>query len=122
MNRRQLLLRSTLALAATAAGRAFAHGEGQASGGHAGHPAAPASAAAPAAAPSEGEVRRIDKAAGKLTLRHGPLANLDMPAMTMVFRVADPAMLDTLKEGDRLRFTAERVDGQLTVTHLERAQ
>jgi uncharacterized cupredoxin-like copper-binding protein len=68
---------------------------------------------------TDGEVRRIDKAQGKLTLRHGPIANLDMPGMTMVFRVADPKMLDTLREGDKLRFSAERVDGSITVTAIE---
>lgn len=59
----------------------------------------------------EGEVRRIDKAAGKVTLRHGPLQGLDMPAMTMVFQARDQALLDRLKVGDRIRFTATR-DGK----------
>ncbi len=68
---------------------------------------------------SEGEVRRVDSAVGKLTLRHGPLANMEMPAMTMVFRVKDPAWLTQLKVGDKVRFVAERVDGNLTVTALE---
>lgn len=68
---------------------------------------------------SEGEVRKVDSAVGKLTLQHGPLQNLDMPAMTMVFRVKDPAWLAHLKVGDGVRFTAERVDGNLTVTALE---
>jgi Cu(I)/Ag(I) efflux system periplasmic protein CusF len=79
------------------------------------HAQAPASATAM----SDGEVRRLDKSQGKLTLRHGPLANLEMPAMTMVFRVADPKMLDALKEGDKVRFSAERVDGVITVTAIE---
>ena len=70
---------------------------------------------------TEGEVRRIDKAQGKLTLRHGPIANLDMPGMTMVFRVADPRLLDTVREGDKVRFSAERVDGAITVTAIEGA-
>jgi Cu/Ag efflux protein CusF len=68
---------------------------------------------------SEGEVRKVDNAVGKLTLQHGPLQNLDMPAMTMVFRVKDPAWLAQLKVGDRVRFIAERIDGNLTVTALE---
>ena len=54
-----------------------------------------------------------------MTLRHGPLQNLDMPAMTMVFRVADPKMLDPIKEGDKVRFTAERVEGNITLTTVE---
>ena len=74
------------------------------------------------AAMSEGEVRKVDSTAGKLTLRHGPLANLDMPAMTMVFRVKDPAWLAQLKVGDRVRFVAKRVDGNLTVTAIELEQ
>lgn len=68
---------------------------------------------------SEGEVRKVDNAAGKLTLRHGPLENVDMPAMTMVFRVRDPAWLQGLRVGDKVRFIARRVDGKLTVTALE---
>lgn len=68
---------------------------------------------------SQGEVRKVDSAVGKLTLRHGPLMNMDMPAMTMVFRVKDPAWLTQLKVGDKVRFVAERVDGNLTVTTLE---
>ena len=63
--------------------------------------------------------RRLDKAQGKVTLRHGPLPNLEMPAMTMVFKVADSKMLDGLKEGDKVRFAADRVDGTITVTAIE---
>ncbi len=65
---------------------------------------------------SEGEVRKIDKGQGKVTLRHGPLTNLDMPGMTMVFKASDPKLLDGLKEGDKVRFTAEKVNGTLAVT------
>ena len=68
---------------------------------------------------SEGEVKKVDKAQGKLTIKHGPLANLDMPAMTMVFRAKNPAMLDQVKPGDRIRFLVEKVNGALTVTRLE---
>jgi len=77
---------------------------------------------APAAATSaltEGEVRKIDKEAGKLTLRHAPIDNLGMPAMTMVFKVTDPTMLDKLKEGDKVRFAADRAGGAITVTRIE---
>lgn len=79
----------------------------------------PASAAAPQ---SDGEVRKIDKEQGKVTLRHGPLANLEMPAMTMVFKAADPKLLDGLKEGDKVKFTAEKVNGAFTVTAIQPAQ
>ena len=68
---------------------------------------------------SEGEVRQLDKEQAKMTLRHGRLDNLDMPAMTMVFRVADPKMLDALKEGDKVRFTAEKLNGAITVTAIQ---
>ena len=85
------------------------------------------SAASPAAEPSavamtEGEVRKVDKDAKKLTLKHGPIANLDMPGMTMVFRVADPTMLDSVKQGDKVRFVVNRVGGLLTITRIELAQ
>lgn len=66
-----------------------------------------------------GIVRKVDAAAGKVTLSHGPLTNLKMSAMTMAFRVANPAWLDQLKAGDKIRFTADLVDGALTVVQLE---
>lgn len=72
-----------------------------------------------AASMSEGEIRKVDKDNGKLTIRHGELKNLKMPAMTMVFRVKDRTMLDAVKAGDKVAFVAEDVSGQLTVTHLE---
>lgn len=75
-----------------------------------------------AAMRTEGLVRKIDRTQGKLTLRHGPLENLGMPAMTMVFRVGDPVWLEQLKIGDNIRFQAERVNGKLTVTQLEVVQ
>ena len=71
---------------------------------------------------ADGEVRKIDKAQGKLTLKHGPIANLDMPGMTMIFKVADAKMLDDVKEGDKVRFSADRVNGALTVTAIEVAK
>lgn len=99
---------------ATVAGVALAQ-----SAGHAQHHAAP-SAAAPAGAPMvAAEVRKVDKGARKITLKHGAIKNLDMPAMTMVFQVKDPAMLEQVKPGDRVRFAAEMVGGQYTVVKLE---
>jgi len=71
---------------------------------------------------SQGMVRKVNKAQGKLTLRHGPLANLDMPAMTMIFRVTEPAWLDQVKSGDNVRFRAEMMNGHLTVTQIEVVQ
>lgn len=76
---------------------------------------------APAGTMSEGAVKKVDRAAGKLTIAHGPLKNLGMPGMTMAFRVKDPAMLEAVKEGDRIRFVADRVDGTFTVVALEPA-
>ena len=73
----------------------------------------------PAGELSDGEVRKVDKDAKKITIRHGPLKNLDMPAMTMVFQVKDPAMLDQVKAGDKIRFLAEKTGGAYTVTMLE---
>lgn len=70
---------------------------------------------------SEGVVRKIDAANGKLTLRHGPLVNLDMPPMTMVFRVGSPRLLDGIKVGDTVNFHVESIDGVLTVTVLQAA-
>jgi Cu(I)/Ag(I) efflux system protein CusF len=72
--------------------------------------------------PSDGEIRKIDKDAKKLTIKHGPLANLDMPAMTMVFRVKDPAMLDQVKQGEKIRFVAEKEGGAYVVTQIEPAK
>lgn len=78
-----------------------------------------AAAPAPGEAISEGEVRKVDLDAQKITIKHGPLVNLDMPAMTMVFRVTDPEMLRQVKPGDRIKFRAENPGGVLTVTKIE---
>ena len=68
---------------------------------------------------TEGEVRKVDKDAKKITLKHGPIQHLDMPAMTMVFQVKDPAILDTVKAGDKVKFQAEKLGGAFTVTGME---
>ena len=81
-----------------------------------------ASHAASAASLSDGEIRKVDKDAKKLTIRHGPLENLGMPAMTMVFQVSDAAMLDTVKVGDNVKFSADKIGGAYTVTQLEPGQ
>ena len=70
---------------------------------------------------SDGEVTKIDKAQAKITLRHGEIKNLDMPPMTMVFRVADGKLLDSVTVGDRVRFAAAKIDGAYTVTALVKA-
>ncbi len=80
------------------------------------HPADSSAAVAPT---SDGEVRKVDKEQGKVTLKHGPIANLDMPGMTMVFKVANPKLLDSIKSGDKVKFAAENLNGALTVTAIE---
>jgi Cu/Ag efflux protein CusF len=78
--------------------------------------------AATAAALTEGEVRKVDKETGKITIKHGPIANLDMPPMTMVFQVTEPALLDQVKAGDRIKFAADKVGGTYVVTSIEPAR
>jgi len=68
---------------------------------------------------TEAEVRKVDVAAGKLTLRHGEIKNLGMPPMTMVFQVKDPAYLTQVKAGDRVNFTADKIKGAYTVMSIE---
>ena len=70
-----------------------------------------------------GQVTKIDEPAGKITIKHGPLKKFDMnEGMTMVFRAGDPAMLKAVKPGDRVRFVPDRVNGQLTVTKIEKSK
>jgi len=76
----------------------------------------------PATGMSQGEVKKVDAAAGKLTIKHGPLENLGMDAMTMVFRVKDPTMLQQVAVSDKIDFFAEQVNGALTVTKLQKSQ
>lgn len=68
---------------------------------------------------SDGEIRKIDKEAGKLTIRHGEIKHLDMPPMTMVFVAKDKSMLDKLKAGDKVRFMTIHENGQMIVTDLQ---
>ncbi len=75
---------------------------------------------AQAPALAEGEIRKVDKEAKKLTIKHGPIANLDMPPMTMVFQVKDPALLDRVKAGDKVKFRAEKEGGAYLVTSIEK--
>lgn len=71
----------------------------------------------------DGTVTKIDESAGKITLRHGPIKKLDMDeGMTMVFRIQDPTMLKQVKAGDKVKFDADRVNGQLTVTKIEKTK
>ena len=88
--------------------------------------AAPVSVTAPAPAPAtrpadmtDGEVRKVDKDTKKITIKHADIRNLDMPGMTMLFQVSDPAFLDAVKPGDKVRFAAERVNGAIVVTQIQ---
>ena len=90
---------------------------------HADHHPAPSSAnSASQAKLSQGQIKKVDKEAGKVTIKHGPLENLDMLAMTMVFRPKDPGMLEKVHVGDSIRFRAEKVDGVYTVTEYQPAK
>jgi Cu(I)/Ag(I) efflux system periplasmic protein CusF len=75
--------------------------------------------AAPAADVVDGEVRNVDKGAGTITLKHGDIKNLNMSGMTMVFRAKDPAMLATVKTGDKVKFKAAMAGDVLLVTELQ---
>jgi Cu(I)/Ag(I) efflux system periplasmic protein CusF len=70
---------------------------------------------------TDGEVRKIDKDTGKITIKHGAIKHMDMPGMTMVFQAQDKAMLDTVKPGDKIRFMVAYVSGKMTVTDLQSA-
>lgn len=83
---------------------------------------APVAVAATTAALTEGEVRKVDKGAGKVTIKHGPMPKLDMPPMTMAYRVKDKAMLDGLKPGDKIQFDVEGIGGEFAVVRLDKVK
>jgi len=89
---------------------------------HAGAQNATKTQAADAVDMTDGEVRKVDKDNQKITLRHGEIKNLDMPGMTMVFKVKDPAMLDKVQAGDKVKFRAEKSGGALVVTEIQPAK
>lgn len=111
---RNLIATALIAFASLAVLPAYAAGD------HAGHGTAQAGAAAMQMV--DGQVKKVDKATGKVTLSHGPLTNLNMPAMTMVFKVSDAMWLDQMKTGDKIRFMADNVNGAITVVHFEAAK
>ena len=111
-----LLLGSGLAIAQT-----HNHAHGTPTTPAAASPNAPTETASSSLPWAEAEVRRVDTAAGKISLKHGEIKNLDMPPMTMVFQLQDKALLGNLKAGDRVRFTADKVNGSYTVLALEPA-
>ena len=69
-----------------------------------------------------GEVTKVDESAGKITIKHEPIKKYDMDAMTMVFKAGDPAMLKQVKPGDKIRFAPDKIQGQFTVTKIEKAK
>jgi Cu(I)/Ag(I) efflux system periplasmic protein CusF len=83
----------------------------------------PMRASAQAAEFIDGQVTKVDQGAGKITIKHGPIRKLGMDeGMTMVFRAGDPAMLKSVKAGDKIRFAPDLVDGQFTVTKIQKAK
>jgi Cu(I)/Ag(I) efflux system periplasmic protein CusF len=71
---------------------------------------------------TDGEIKKLDKESGKVTIKHGEIKDLDMPPMTMVFRVKDPSMLEKVKVGDKINFSADKINGNFTVTEFESAK
>ena len=94
----------------------------QAASDHAGHAMASPSAASAEMQMIDAQVKKVDKAAGKVTLSHGPLTNLNMPAMTMVFRVKEAAWMDQMRTDGKIRFTADSINGTLTIVRFEAAK
>lgn len=105
-----IALVSAVALSAHADDKGHAHGDKL------------AAASAPTSDMVDGEVRKIDKDTKKITLKHGDIKNLDMPGMTMVFQVKDPAMLDQVQTGDKVKFKAEKAGGAIVVTEIQVAK
>ena len=71
---------------------------------------------------ADGEIRKINKNTGKITVKHGEIKSVEMPPMTMVFGVADKAMLEGLKEGDKVKFNVKQEGSNYTVTEIKKAQ
>ena len=120
MNRSKTFFRATgiaLLISAAAASPAWAASHQGGHGAHGDHAKPMAQAAT--GDMTDGEVRKVDKEGGKLTLKHADIKSLDMPAMTMVFTVKDKAMLDKLKAGDKVKFKAINDAGKFTVTEIQ---
>ena len=109
-----------IAVSIFGAGLAFQAGAADDHSHHATSGAKPTAAAG--AALTDGEVRKVDKAAGKITIKHGPMPKFDMPAMTMVYRVKDKAMLEHMKAGDKVKFDADSAGGEITVLRQEKVK
>jgi Cu(I)/Ag(I) efflux system periplasmic protein CusF len=107
----KVLVSMSIGLAAIAAGTA-----------NAATPQANSAATAPAAALTAGEIKKIDAEQGKVTIKHEAIQNLDMPAMTMVFRASNPELLKNAQVGDKIQFRAENVAGAFVVTDIKPAK
>ncbi len=107
-----------LSLLLALTGVTYAHESGSSHG----HEARPATTGKTTLPQVEATVRTVDKNAKKITLKHGEIPNLDMGPMTMVFQVADPALLDKVKAGDTVRFTVDKIKGAYTVLTIEAVQ
>ena len=94
-------------------------GSAWAAGDAASAPAANGSVTQASTEMTEGEVRKIDRDNKKITLRHGEIKNLGMPPMSMVFQMKDPSMLEKFKAGDKVQFTADNINGAITVIAIE---
>jgi Cu(I)/Ag(I) efflux system protein CusF len=116
-NLKTLLILSAILAGATSVYAASHAGEPMATG-----DARKETATAAAADMADGEIRKIDMATKKITIKHGEIKNLDMPGMTMVFQVKDPAMLDKVKAGDKIRFKAEKANAAIVVTDIQPAR
>ena len=71
---------------------------------------------------TEGEIRKVDKEFKKITIKHGEIKHLEMPAMTMVFQIKDPAVLDQIKAGDKVKFLVEKAGGAFVITEIQLTQ
>lgn len=117
------MTRNAILIAVSILGAGFAFQAGAADSHNHGHTATgEAKPAAATEALNDGEVRRVDVAAGKVTIKHGAMVKFDMPPMTMVYRVKDKAMLDNLKSGDRVQFDVDGAGGEVTVLRAARAK
>ncbi|MDO9237329.1 MAG: copper-binding protein [Aquabacterium sp.] len=115
-------LKALLILTAMLAGAAYAQSTMNSGGGAMAMGDAKKEASTSSGDMTDGEVRKVDKDTKKITIKHGEIKNLDMPGMTMVFQVKDPAMLDKVKAGDKVRFKAEKASGAIVVTDIQVAK
>ena len=115
-------IKTVILLSAILSGTVLAQGNANTAATSANSDSSTPAATGASAEMTEAEVRKVDKENSKITLKHGEIKNLEMPAMTMVFQVADTAMLDKVKAGDKVRFKAGKDGGKLVVTEIVQAK